>query len=102
MDAEQTCARCGHTTPTCARCGKNDPLLGGMVGGQDYCHTFSEDSPTCYMVASRLPRAAHIQIRLEQLGLVDPERMLNEAIADGLIDLSAFTPSDFTEVDRPK
>lgn len=86
--SEQTCARCGHTTPTCTSCGKGDPFLGGGVAGQDYCHTFSEGSPTCYMVASRLP--------------VDPESEMLKALGESLIRLSDFDLSRFAEVDRPK
>lgn len=46
----ETCARCGHTAPTCDRCGEHHLLLGGRVGERDYCHTFVEQGPTCYML----------------------------------------------------
>lgn len=62
MRAEQTCARCGHTTPTCTRCGRNHPLLGGQHAGRVYCHTFSEDRPTCFEVESGLPHGAVQQV----------------------------------------
>jgi hypothetical protein len=48
----QTCARCGHVTLGCDRCGRNDPLLGSSIGDDQYCHTFSEGYPTCYMLTS--------------------------------------------------
>ncbi|PWK81701.1 hypothetical protein C8D88_116112 [Lentzea atacamensis] len=43
-------ARCGHVTEGCPRCGRNDPLLGSSIGDDQYCHTFSEGYPTCYML----------------------------------------------------
>jgi hypothetical protein len=47
---KETCARCGHTAPTCERCGVEHLILGGGIGGKDYCHTFVEKGPTCYML----------------------------------------------------
>lgn len=44
------CARCGHATQGCLRCGRNDPILGSSIGENEYCHTFSETYPTCYML----------------------------------------------------
>lgn len=47
-----TCARCGHTAPTCERCGRATQFLGGMIGGEWYCHTFVAQ-PSCYTQALR-------------------------------------------------
>jgi hypothetical protein len=48
----QTCARCGHRVGGCPRCGRADDLLGGQIGGRDFCHVNSPTSPTCYTLAS--------------------------------------------------
>lgn len=48
----ETCARCGHTTPGCERCDRQWPFLGGLLGGNTYCHTYVVGSSTCYGIES--------------------------------------------------
>lgn len=42
----QVCVRCGHRSKGCPRCGRVDPLLGGRIKGEFYCHLQSKRS--CY------------------------------------------------------
>lgn len=37
----------------CTRCGKEAEQLGASINGEDYCHTFDDKYPTCYMIVSR-------------------------------------------------
>lgn len=48
---KETCARCGHQSGGCPRCGREDLFLGSSINEQNYCHTFCEEEPTCYMLA---------------------------------------------------
>jgi hypothetical protein len=49
---QETCTRCGHTTPDCETCDRQWPFLGAGIGERRYCHTFVEGhSPTCYEAA---------------------------------------------------
>lgn len=49
---QETCARCGHTTPDCETCGQSWPFLGAGIGDRRYCHTFVDGlGPTCYEAA---------------------------------------------------
>lgn len=80
MPESQTCARCGHTTPTCTRCGRNHPLLGGQHAGRVYCHTFSEDRPTCFEVESGLPHGAVLQMEQLSEGTRFRPRALNKIV----------------------
>lgn len=48
------CARCGHQPGGCRRCGRSDdPFLGGTIEGKHYCHTFSEQHPSCFALQLR-------------------------------------------------
>lgn len=51
----ETCARCGHSAPDCDTCGWTTPILGGLIDGQPYCHTYTPIArppvvplPSCY------------------------------------------------------
>lgn len=49
---QETCARCGHTTPDCDRCGQSWPFLGAGIGPNRYCHTYVErPAASCYEIA---------------------------------------------------